>query len=121
MIDALSLTITLGCLLGSGAVLTSGAIRRYRWQTVVPMLLMLECALLVQGILDATGILRGHRPGELATHLAYLVTSLAVLPVAAVQGGGEDGRWPAVLIAVALLVCAVIVIRLQTTWRISGA
>lgn len=117
MIDALSLAIAVTCLGGSAAALVSGVTQRYRWPVMAPTLLLIEIALLGQAIADVISLLRGHAPGELATHLAYLSTSLVILPVAAMQSGGEDGRWPGVLIAVALLILAVLVVRLQTTWR----
>ncbi|HVX43562.1 MAG TPA: hypothetical protein VHC49_06740 [Mycobacteriales bacterium] len=117
MIDALSLAIAVTCLGGSAAALISGVTQRFRWRTMAPTLVLLEIALVGQAVADVLGLARGHRPGELATHLAYLSTSLVILPVAAVQSGGEDGRWPSLLIAVALLTLAVLVVRLQTTWR----
>jgi hypothetical protein len=66
------------------------------------------------------GFLRGHRPAESATHLAYLITSLLVLPAAATQVARDDGPWPAALLAVALVLAAVVVVRMQTTWRVTS-
>ncbi|MEU4673107.1 hypothetical protein AB0F91_35405 [Amycolatopsis sp. NPDC023774] len=61
--------------------------------------------------------LTGYRPAELGSHLAYLATSLVLLPTATVWSAGEDGRWGAVVITVALLALAVVVVRAETTWR----
>ena len=78
---------------------------------------VLELAVLVQAALDVIGQVRGHVPGERATHVAYLVATVALLPAVAGYVHGDDGRWAAALLAIALVVLAILVIRLQTTWR----
>ena len=120
MIDALSLAITATCAIAGLIVLATAALGRYRWSAALPTVVIVELTLLIQAILDAIGLLGGHHPAEPTTHLAYLVTSLAVLPVATTQIARDNGRWAGVLLAVALLALAVIVIRLQTTWRPAG-
>ncbi|WP_163509449.1 hypothetical protein [Fodinicola acaciae] len=116
MIDGLALAITLTCAAAGIAVLAAAALDRYRWRAAWPTVAILEAALLLQALLDLVGQLGGHRPAEPVTHLAYLVVSLAALPVTATQVAKND-RWSGVLLAVALIVLAVIVVRLQTTWR----
>ncbi|GAA1659881.1 hypothetical protein GCM10009765_06570 [Fodinicola feengrottensis] len=120
MIDALSLALTVTCALAGIIILGAALLKRYRWRAVLPTVIIVEAALLIQAILDLAGLLGGHHPAEPATHLAYLVTSLAVLPVAGSQVARDNGRWAATLLAVALLALAVIVVRLQTTWRPAG-
>jgi hypothetical protein len=117
MIDALSLAITVTCGVAGIAVLCAALLNRYRWRAALPTVIVVEAALLIQAVLDIAGLLGGHHPAEQATHLAYLVTSLAVLPVAGSQVIRDNGRWAGILLAVALLALAVIVVRLQTTWR----
>ncbi|HEX3791769.1 MAG TPA: hypothetical protein VHW44_28165 [Pseudonocardiaceae bacterium] len=117
MTDSIALAITLACLGSALIVGVRGLLGRHRWRGVRPMLVLIELALLGQAVADLVGQVRGHRPGEPVTHLAYLVASLAVLPAAAGQTADDDGRWAAALLAVALVGVAVIVVRMETTWR----
>jgi peptidoglycan/LPS O-acetylase OafA/YrhL len=121
MIDAFALAITVVSLAAAGVTLVLAAARRYRWSRLAPTLALLELALVVQAVADLVALARGHHPRELATHLAYLGVSVALLPVAAAQVRGDHGRWPAVLVAVVLVVLAVVTVRLETTWRATGA
>lgn len=117
MIETLAFATTVVCVAGGLAVLGTGLAGRYRRAKALPALAVVELALIVQAIADVTGLLTGDRPAELGTHLAYLATSLVLLPAATVWSADEQGRWAAVVIAVALLALAVVVIRAQTTWR----
>ncbi|MEW2505597.1 MULTISPECIES: hypothetical protein [unclassified Amycolatopsis] len=117
MIETLAFATTVVCVAGGLAVLGTGLAGRYRRGRTLPALAVVELALIVQAVADVIGLLTGDRPAELGTHLAYLTTSLVLLPVAAAWSANEQGRWAAVVIAVALLALAVVVIRAQTTWR----
>lgn len=117
MIDALAFAITVGCVGGGGVVLLLAATGAYRWRRIVPTLLAVQACVVVQAVLDVAGMVGGHRPAEPITHVAYLVTSLVVLPAATGAAGRDDDRWAGALVAVALLVLAVVVIRQETTWR----
>jgi hypothetical protein len=120
VIDALALTITLASL-GGGAVIAVLAVTgRHRWSRLAPTLTLIEAPVAGQAVADLVGLARGHQPRELATHLAYLAVSVALLPVAAAQVRGDNGRWAAALMAVALVVLAVITVRLAATWRVAG-
>ena len=67
---------------------------------------------------DAIRMLVGHRvPAELATHVGYLVTAPAVLPVTAGLAGRDRGRWGSACFAVACAVLAVVLVRLTATAR----
>ncbi|MGA8114824.1 MAG: hypothetical protein WCA46_14255 [Actinocatenispora sp.] len=120
MIDGLSFGTVLGCLLGALVVAAWAVTGRYRVRAALSLLGLLELVLLGQAVLDVVGLARGHRPGEAATHVAYLVASLAVFPAVASQAGRDGDRWAAGLLSVALLVEAVIVVRMQATWRSTG-
>ncbi|WIX79441.1 hypothetical protein QRX50_01075 [Amycolatopsis carbonis] len=117
MIETLAFATTVVCVAGGLAVLGTGLAGRYRRGKTLRALAVVELALIVQAVADVTGLLTGDRPAELGTHLAYLATSLVLLPAATAWSANEDGRWAAVVIAVALLALAVVVIRAQTTWR----
>ncbi|MEV8609824.1 hypothetical protein AB0383_18165 [Amycolatopsis sp. NPDC051373] len=117
MIETLAFATTVVCVAGGLAVLGAGLAGRDRPERALPALAVVELALVVQAIADVTGLLAGDRPAEPGTHLAYLATSLLLLPVATAWAANEQGRWAALVIAVALLALAVVVIRAQTTWR----
>ncbi|WP_051681891.1 hypothetical protein [Cellulomonas sp. HZM] len=78
---------------------------------------VLETGLVVQAVLDGLGIASGHRPASPATHIAYLAVSVALIPAAAAQVQGRSGRWAGALLAITYLLVAVVVVRLQATWR----
>lgn len=116
MIDALALAIALVSLVSGLTVAALALSGKHRWAQTVPTLVTVECALLLQAVLDVVALAGGHRPAEPSTHLAYLVTSPLVLPAAASQAH-DHGRWSGLLIGGALVVVAVLVVRMQTTWR----
>jgi hypothetical protein len=117
VIEPLAAGITIAGLIAALVIGVQAATGSFRVARAAPTLLVLEVALVVQAVAAVIGLARGHHPSEPTTHLAYLVVSLVVLPVAAFQVRGEGGRWAGALTAVALVIVAVLVIRLQTTWR----
>jgi len=117
VIDALAFSTALAGVGVAGLTAVRLATRRYRWRGIAPALLAIEVMLVVLAILDVAGLAGGHRPAEPATHLAYLGASLVVLPAAASQAAGDDGFWAGLLVAVAAVALAVVIVRLQTTWR----
>lgn len=119
MIEVLAFATTVVCVLGGVVVLGAAAFGRYRWRSVLPTFVVLELVLVVQAIADVAGQAGGHRLAETGTHVAYLATSLIVLPATSTQTARDDGRWSGLLVAVALLALAVIVVRMQTTWRVT--
>jgi hypothetical protein len=120
MIEPLALATTVSCLVLGLVILIRAAVGRYRWRTIMPSLVVVQSAVVIQAVAVAVALVTGHRPGEPATHVAYLAASVLVLPVAAAQTARDDGGWAGVLVAVAVLVLAVVVVRMQATWRPSG-
>jgi hypothetical protein len=117
VIDPLAFSTTLICIGIAAVVAVRLARRRYRWRAIVPALLLVQAMLVVLAILDVVGLAGGHRPAEPATHLAYLGASLTVLPAVGSQAARDDGVWAGVLVVAATVALAVIIVRLQTTWR----
>jgi len=117
VIDALALSITVLVAGTALALAVAGTTGHYRRSSFSPALAVLQLGLVVQAVLDVIGLARGHHPGEPATHIAYLVASLLVLPLAGYETRRDDGGWSATLLVAALVVQAVLVIRMQTTWR----
>ena len=79
MIEPLAFATTVVCLLGGLTALVVSAAGKYRWPRWRPLVVLVELALLAQAIAD---LVSEHHPAEPGTHLAYLVTSLVVLPAA---------------------------------------
>lgn len=117
MIETLAVAITfllLGCAV---AVIVQACRRRYRRAAFLPTLLVLQVALTVQAVADLVGLMRGHRTPELAVHVAYLVVSLVLVPLALFETRSADGPWSGALLTIVLFVLAAVVVRMQTTWR----
>ncbi|MCW2686377.1 MAG: hypothetical protein JWR37_1267 [Mycobacterium sp.] len=117
MIDPLAFGTTLACLVTAIALVVTVVTGRYRLRGFAPMFALIQLMLVVQAVLAVVGLVDGHRTPELTTHLAYLVTSQGVLPVAVATTSRQEDRWSAGVLAVALLALAVVVVRLITTWR----
>lgn len=95
--------------------------RRPRAQWYPPALQGLEAALVVQAVIASLFLLRGHRPDELVTFVAYALVSLVVVPVLLTLLSGPDEDfggpvWPNVLVVVAGVAVAVLVWRMGATW-----
>ena len=114
MRDSLALTIILyasGVTAWTVVQIVRGGARN---DLLTAALVILELGLLVQAVLDLVSMAGGHRPAELATHLAYLVTSVVVLPVV-VPIGRKGRKGPVMTDAVVCAAVVIIVIRLQMT------
>lgn len=112
MTDRLSFMVTAACLIIAMLVGIQGARARYRWQRIGPVIGTVEVSLLMLAVVD---LLQAGRPT--GVHIAYVGVSVALLPIVCARIRHYDGRWAAALLAVALLVCAVIVVRMATTGR----
>jgi hypothetical protein len=77
-----------------------------------------ELLLVLQALLAVISYARGHRPGEPATNLGYLVVSAVLLPLLAGRalGEGEPTRTDYAVVALACGVIIVVVLRLHATW-----
>lgn len=75
-----------------------------------------ELMLLVQAVVAVGSMFTGGRPAGMATFVGYLLTAVLIPPLAALLGGAERTRWGSMIIAVAGLVIAVMVVRLQQVW-----
>jgi hypothetical protein len=88
--------------------------RRASSNLLTAALVVLELGLLLQAVIDLFSLMGGHRPRELAIHVAYLVTSVAVLPIV-VPIGRKGRKAPAMTDAVVCAAVVIIVARLQMT------
>lgn len=102
-----------------GAVLAVARRPRATWYPAA--LQALEAALVVQAVIAGLFLLRGHRPEELVTFIAYALVSLVVVPALLTLLSSSDEEfggpvWPNVLVLVAGAAVAVLVWRMGATW-----
>jgi len=90
---------------------------RFRWRPIIPVIIGLQISVLLHAASDVAVLVDGRHPPLVSTHVAYLVVALAVLPCVVVMAMGDEGRWSGALLAVALVVLAVVLVRMQVTWR----
>mgnify|MGYP001813373479 CR=1 FL=1 len=76
-----------------------------------------EVLLLVQAVVAVVLLVQGDQiAGSAGVFIAYLVGTLLALPLTLLWGLGEPSRWTLVALAVACLVVAVLVLRLDQIW-----
>ena len=81
------------------------------WLLGVLELLLLVIA--VQSIITWAG---GTSPAEPVVFICYLIACIALPPIMIVWARGEPGRWGSGAAAVALIVLAVLIIRVTQVW-----
>lgn len=95
------------------------------WRAVVdrPVILrqliaagVVEALLVVEVVVAAVSSATGDGPADAATFWGYLVTTLVILPVAAVWAFAERTRWSSVVLVVAALTVAFLQYRLVQVW-----
>lgn len=116
MIDSLTTAIEIyaGCVTLLATV--SFLLRRLRPAVLDTMVFLLEGALVVRAVLGVGEMASGRHPVPGTTHIAYLVTSVAILPVALSTLADDRSYWSTAVLAVASLAIIVIAVRLQMTW-----
>lgn len=75
----------------------------------------LEAALVLRALVGVGQMLGGQQQVHSVTHIGYLISSVAILPLALESMEGDQSRWSAAVISVACLAVLVIAIRLQVT------
>ena len=80
-------------------------------------LLGVELLLVVQLVVGIILLIQGHRPGSIATYLAYLIGILIVLPLGAFWALAERSRSSTVILGIACLAIPVMVLRLGEVWN----
>ncbi|MBO1750612.1 hypothetical protein J4G33_02210 [Actinotalea sp. BY-33] len=77
---------------------------------------VIEAVLVVQVVLGLVVTAAGDGPDDPVTYWGYLVTTLFVLPVAAVWAFTERTRWSSVVLVVATVTVAFLQYRLLQVW-----
>jgi heme A synthase len=100
-----------------GLVALGCALRRVdRPRFLDAMVLSLEGLAVVRAMLGVGAMASGSHAVPGVTHLAYLVTSIAVLPLLISTLDEDRSHWSAAVIAVGCLAVLVVALRLQATW-----
>jgi hypothetical protein len=115
-VSGLLLTIVIAYLavLGGAALLAAAGVPCSA--AVRTGVIVAELLLVVQVVVDAVTLLRGHRPAETATHLGYAVVSVILLPLLAARALRDPARSDYLATVVAAVVCVVVTVRLHATW-----
>ncbi len=76
-----------------------------------------ELLLVVQAVVAVVLLVQGDQiMGSAGVFIAYLIGTVLALPLTLLWGLGEPSRWTLVALAVACLVVAVLVLRLDQIW-----
>lgn len=82
---------------------------------------LLELGLVVIGVIGVVTWIGGDAPAEPVVFFFYLLACLAIPPLMVWWGRGEPGRWGSGVVAIACLVLAVLVLRVEQVWSGTGA
>jgi hypothetical protein len=130
MSDRLGFVIALYAVFLAGLAGWTGIRGREFSPVLIVGLGFLELMLLVQALVEVVGMARGRVPDEAATHIGYLITSIAILPFSvgptlrrAVQSPDDPGmdgmltqaRSDAALTAFGCVVVVIVVVRMFAT------
>ena len=81
---------------------------------------LLEVGLLVVAAIGVIAWIGGDAPAEPVVFFFYLLACLAIPPLMVWWGRGEPGRWGSGVVAIACLVLAVLVLRVEQVWSGTG-
>jgi heme A synthase len=115
-IDGLSVATAVYAVCVALAAAACFVLRRPRPPLLDKLLLVLEGALIVRAMLGVGAMVSGAHAYPGFTHAAYLLTSVALLPVMLATLADDRSHWSAAVVVVACLAVAVIAIRVEMTW-----
>lgn len=116
MVDALTLPLIAGCLaLGAWAGVAAARDRRVTGAQLL-FAVAVEVLLLAQAVVSLVLLARGGTEAPAVLFVGYLLTAVLLLPVGALWAIGERSRWGNGVLALAGVVVAVLVLRLQQIW-----
>ncbi len=116
MIDSLTTAIAIYAGFVTVVALGCFAVVKGRPFFLDSMVFILEAALLIRAMVGVAAMATGRHDVPGATHIAYLISSVAILPVMFTSLIDDRSRWSAAVIAAACLAILVIAIRLEITW-----
>jgi hypothetical protein len=106
--------------IGYGALVVFLAVfSAWRWRARPPWLSstvwMLEFLIGIRALGGAGELLGGDRPASMTTYVGYLITSVAVLPIALQAVEDDESVWSVWVIAIAAVAVSVVGWRLMVT------
>lgn len=117
MVDGLSLALQITCLVAAVLLGVEGARGKAPLWWHLGVVAAVELLLVVQAVVAIVLLVQGGQiMGSAGVFLAYLVGTLLALPLTLLWGLGEPSKWTLVALAVACLVVAVLVVRLDQIW-----
>jgi hypothetical protein len=119
-IDAFTTAIAIYAGVVTLAALVCFALVKARPPALDAMVYVLEGGLALRAMLGVAAMVSGRHAVPGTTHIAYLVCSVAILPVMLATLVDDRSRWSAAVIGVACLAILVIAIRLEMTWSSSA-
>lgn len=113
--NELGLTVLLYALGLASICVVSAVGGRVRPRPVTAALGVLEVGALAQAGVDIWALTGGRHSPELATHIGYLLTSIAIIPITVATVRLDPGRWGSVALAVGCVLLAIVTLRLHAT------
>jgi hypothetical protein len=121
VVDPLAAVVIAASLAMTGWSLVLVALARGPQVSLLVGLGVLEVLLLVQAVVAVVQLAGGDRPAETGVFVAYLAISVLAVPAGALWALTDRSRYGPAVLAVACLVGAVLVLRLQQLWGGPGA
>lgn len=78
---------------------------------------IIEVAALGQAAAAIAGLFRGHEVSEKVVLIAYLIASVAILPIVWPLASDDSSRWGAATLALGCVAVAVIAVRALDVWQ----
>jgi len=117
VVDGLVTVLEVACLIAAVVLGIEGARGKDPLWWHLAVVAAVELLLLVQAVIAVVLLVQGDQiKGSAGVFVAYLVFTVLALPVTLLWGLGEPSRWTLVALAVASLVVAVLVLRLDQIW-----
>lgn len=117
MLDWLVIALQVVCVVAAVLLGVEGARGKAPLWWHLGVVAAVEVLLLVQAAVAIVLLIQGGQiVGSAGVFIAYLVGTVAALPLTLLWGLGEPSRWTLVALAVACLVVAVLVVRLDQIW-----
>lgn len=117
MVDGLSLALQITCLVAAVLLGVEGLRGKAPLWWHLGVVAAVELLLVVQAVVATVLLVQGDQiMGSAGVFIAYLLGTLLALPLTLLWGLGEPSRWTLVALAVACLVVAVLVVRLDQIW-----
>lgn len=114
MVTGLTTVLLVGSALLAVACAVLFVLDRARPRALDVAVYVLEAGLVLRAMIGVAQIFSGDE-AKSVTHIGYLVTTVAILPLVLNMLEGDRTRWSSAIVGVAALVIVVVLLRLQAT------